>query len=108
MIFFRTLKAFLSDKEYRDLLLTGITILIIGTITYHELEGWSYLDAFYFSFITLTTIGFGDFAPQTDWGKIFTVIYITIGVGIILTFVNTLYLHYSKTIKGRKKGKKYP
>ncbi|WP_462248602.1 potassium channel family protein [Ekhidna sp.] len=72
MIFFRTIKAFLEDKEYRDLLLTSVFILIIGTFTYHELEGWSYLDAFYFSFITLTTIGFGDFAPQTDAGKIFT------------------------------------
>ncbi|MEO9870572.1 potassium channel family protein [Ekhidna sp.] len=105
MIFFQTIKSFLQDKEYRDLLLTGIAILIIGTLAYHELEGWSYLDSFYFSFITLTTIGFGDFAPQTDGGKIFTILYITIGVGIILSFVNTLYLHYSKSIKKKKKGK---
>ncbi|SNT27137.1 Ion channel [Ekhidna lutea] len=103
MIFFRTLKAFLSDKEYRDLLLTGITILIMGTLVYHELEGWTYLDAFYFSFITLTTIGFGDFAPQTDAGKIFTIIYITIGVGIILAFINTLYHHYSTLVKRKVK-----
>ncbi|MEQ9467205.1 MAG: potassium channel family protein [Ekhidna sp.] len=103
MILFRTIKSFLQDKEYRDLLLTGMAILIIGTLVYHELEGWSYLDAFYFSFITLTTIGYGDFAPQTEWGKIFTILYITIGVGIILAFINTLYLHYSDTIKKRKK-----
>lgn len=105
MIFFRTVRAFLEDKEYRDLLLTSTTILIVGTFAYHELEGWSYLDAFYFSFITLTTIGFGDFAPQTDGGKIFTIIYIIIGVGIILSFINTLYHHYSLTIKKGKKKK---
>ncbi|WP_420318452.1 potassium channel family protein [Ekhidna sp.] len=103
MIFFQTIKTFLADKQYRDLLLTGVTILIIGTIVYHELEDWSYLDAFYFSFITLTTIGFGDFAPQTDWGKLFTILYITIGVGIILSFINTLYHHYSKVIKDKAK-----
>ncbi|MEQ8904442.1 potassium channel family protein [Ekhidna sp.] len=103
MIFFQTIKAFLADKEYRDLLLTGLAILILGTVVYHELEGWTYLDAFYFSFITLTTIGFGDFAPQTDGGKIFTIIYITIGVGIILSFINTLYHHYSKVIKKSRK-----
>ncbi len=103
MIFIRTIKAFLDDKEYRDLLLTSIAILIIGTFVYHELEGWSYLDAFYFSFITLTTIGFGDFAPQTDAGKLFTILYIIIGVGIILSFVNTLYLHYNQS---RRRGKK--
>ncbi|MEP1033087.1 potassium channel family protein [Ekhidna sp.] len=105
MIFFRTIKAFLEDKEYRDLLLTSVTILITGTFMYHELEGWSYLDAFYFSFITLTTIGFGDFAPQTDAGKVFTIIYILIGVGIILSFINTLYLHYNQSRKRSKKKK---
>lgn len=104
MILFRTIKSFLQDKEYRDLLITGTAILILGTVVYHELEGWSYLDAFYFSFITLTTIGFGDFAPKTDWGKLFTIVYITVGVGIILAFINTLYHHYSNTVKqGRKK-----
>jgi dipeptide/tripeptide permease len=106
MIFFRTIKTFLADKEYRDLLLTGAIILIVGTIVYHHLEGWTYLDAFYFSFITLTTIGFGDFAPQTDGGKIFTIIYIVIGVGIILSFINTLYHHYSKAIKKKRKKKR--
>ncbi|WP_370086493.1 potassium channel family protein [Ekhidna sp.] len=105
MIFFRTIKAFLADKEYRDLLLTVVAILILGTVVYHELEGWSYLDAFYFSFITLTTIGFGDFAPQTDAGKVFTIIYITIGVGIILAFINILYSHYNKTIIKRNTKK---
>lgn len=106
MIFIQTIKTFLQDKEYRDLLLTVLLILIIGTFTYHRLEGWSYLDAFYFSFITLTTIGFGDFAPQTDAGKVFTIFYIIVGVGIILAFINTLYLHYSRSVIQRKKKNK--
>ncbi|MFK7953514.1 MAG: potassium channel family protein [Ekhidna sp.] len=103
MIFIKTIKSFLKDKEYRDLLLTTIIILLIGTVAYHYIENWSWLDAFYFSFITLTTIGFGDFAPTTDAGKVFTIIYITIGVGIILAFINTLYHHYNSQ---KKKGKK--
>lgn len=99
MIFFRTLHSFFRDKEYRDLILTTVIILIIGTTAYHYIEGWTWLDAFYFSFITLTTIGFGDFAPVTDAGKVFTIVYIIIGVGIILAFINTLYHHYSAQVK---------
>ncbi|MEM9896679.1 MAG: potassium channel family protein [Bacteroidota bacterium] len=102
MIFFDTVKAFFNDQEYRDLLITTFIILLIGTVVYHYLENWSWLDSFYFSFITLTTIGFGDFAPKTDAGKIFTTIYITVGVGIILAFINTVYKHYSRK-KGRNK-----
>ena len=107
MILFDTLKSFYRDKEYRDLVLTTCIILVIGTTVYHYVEGWNWLDSFYFSFITLTTIGFGDFAPATDAGKLFTIIYIIIGVGIILAFVNTIYQHYNRQIKRKKKKKKY-
>lgn len=103
MILFSTVKSFLKDKDYRDLLATVTAILLIGTVVYHYLEGWTWLDAFYFSFITLTTIGFGDFAPKTDAGKVFTIVYIVIGVGIILAFINTLYHHYSTAIKQKNR-----
>ena len=86
--------SFLRDKEYRKLL--GITTVIIGLGTdfYHYIEGWSWIDAAYFSVITLTTIGYGDFSPATDLGKLFTIGYIIIGVGVILGFVNAVYHHY--------------
>mgnify|MGYP000418659054 CR=1 FL=1 len=95
MIFFKTLFSFFQDKQYRDLLLTSLIILGLGSVVYHFLEGWSWLDSIYFSIITLTTIGYGDFSPQTDGGKLFTIFYILIGIGIILSFVNTLYNHYN-------------
>lgn len=95
MFFIRTIKSFLKDDEYRDILITTIMIIISGTIAYHYIEGWSYVDSFYFSVVTLTTIGFGDFAPQTDAGKLFTVLYIVAGIGMILSFINTIQHHYT-------------
>lgn len=95
MFFFRTLISFLQDDEYRDLLITTAIILLVGTLAYHYLEGWSVIDSFYFSVVTLTTIGYGDFAPQTDAGKLFTVLYIVIGIGMILSFINTIQHHYT-------------
>ena len=94
MIFIRTLLSFLKDPEYRNLILASAAIVAIGTVTYHYLEGWTWLDSLYFSTITLTTIGFGDFAPQTDAGKIFTILYVLVGIGMILAFINTVYLHF--------------
>lgn len=102
MIFIQTVLSFIRDKEYRDLMLTTWVILGIGTVTYHFIEGWNWIDSLYFSVITLTTIGYGDFSPQTDFGKVFTMVYILIGLGIILTFINTVYHHYSNL---KSKGK---
>jgi voltage-gated potassium channel Kch len=94
MFVFRTILSFLRDKEYRELLVTTFFVILVGSTVYHYLENWSWLDAIYFSVVTLTTVGFGDFAPKTDGGKIFTIFYIIIGIGIILSFINTLYEHY--------------
>lgn len=104
MVFIRTLINFLQDPEYRDLLGTTLFILFIGTMVYHNLEGWGYLDSLYFSIITLTTVGYGDFSPQTTGGKMFTIFYIFLGIGIILAFINTLYNHFEKE-QQRKKEK---
>jgi voltage-gated potassium channel len=94
MFVLRTILSFLRDKEYRELLFTTLLVLLGGSMTYHYLENWSWVDSIYFSVVTLTTVGFGDFAPKTDGGKIFTIFYIIIGIGIILSFINTLYEHY--------------
>ncbi len=96
MIFIKTLVSFLNDPEYRDLIFTTIFILFLGMMSYHYLEGWDYVDSLYFSIITLTTIGYGDFSPETTEGKLFTIFYIILGVGMILAFINTVYNHYEK------------
>lgn len=109
MVFIRAVIAFLKDPEYRGLLTASAAIVAIGTVAYHYIEGWSWLDSLYFSTITLTTIGYGDFAPQTDLGKAFTIFYIAIGIGMVLAFVNTIANHLrevrdKRSTKGGSKG----
>lgn len=91
----------MKDEEYRDLLITTCIVIGFGSTVYHYLEGWSWVDSIYFSVVTLTTVGYGDFSPQTDGGKFFTIFYIIIGIGIILSFIDTIYNHYS-SIKSKK------
>jgi len=106
MIFFKSIFTFLKDEEYRSLLLTSIVVLAVGTVSYHFIEGWTWIDSLYFSVITLTTIGYGDFSPQTDEGKLFTIFYILLGLGMILSFIQTVWSHYDKERKTEKDRKR--
>lgn len=64
--------------------------LVVGSTFYHFVEGLAPVDAFYFASMTLTTVGYGDFVPKTDLGKIFTAVYAFIGIGAFLGFAAML------------------
>jgi voltage-gated potassium channel len=59
-------------------------VLIIGTIGYSIIQGWSLWDSFYMTVITISTVGFGEIHPMSIGGQIFTVVLIFIGVGTLL------------------------
>src|SRR5919202_669915 len=93
VVLIRFLRAFwrsLRDPEFQALFFLGFVTLLSGAWFYRKVEGRSLRDSFYFSVITFTTVGYGDLSPHTAAGKIFTVFYIFIGIGIILGFVNAV------------------
>lgn len=65
-------------------------LLVSGTFFYTQVEGWGVIDALYFSFTTLTTIGYGDLAPTTDSSKIFTIFYAAAGIGLLLKIIQDI------------------
>jgi voltage-gated potassium channel len=82
--------AWRRDPQFRSLVFLVVVTLLGGTIFYSLEEGWSVMDAFYFSVTTLTTVGLGDLTPETTLGKLFTVVYIFAGLSIILGFIDTV------------------
>lgn len=73
----------LRDRDSRPVLVWVLLTLLLGTLVYSWLEGWSYLDSLYFSVISLATIGYGDFVPTTDFSRAFTIIYVINGIVIL-------------------------
>jgi voltage-gated potassium channel len=80
----------LSDKDSRPILIWAGLTLLFGMFVYHWLEGWSYLDALYFSVISLATVGYGDLTPTTPLAKGFTIFYIINGIGILLGVIDRI------------------
>ena len=69
----------MTKKQLRQdliMLITAIfTVLVIGAILFSFLEGWHFVDAFYFVTMTATTVGYGDLVPSTITSKIITILY---------------------------------
>jgi voltage-gated potassium channel len=80
----------LREPRFRRLLFTTSVLILSGTIAMNRIEGWALVDAFYFSVIALSTVGFGDFTPETTLGKLFTAFYVLSGIGVIVAFINAL------------------
>ncbi|MCE2489747.1 MAG: two pore domain potassium channel family protein [Anaerolineae bacterium] len=76
----------LQEPRTRGLVYATLFIIVLGAAFYRAVEGWRWLDAFYFTVITLTTVGYGDLVPQSDAAKLFTMFYVFVGLGIIGSF----------------------
>ena len=79
-----------QDPGFRGLLILFATLLSLGAFFYHRVEGWSYLDSIYFCVVAISTVGFGDYTPQTTPGKLFTIAFLICGVGVFVSIVGTL------------------
>jgi voltage-gated potassium channel len=69
---------------------TLVLIVLSGTVFFHHVEGWSWLDSYFFSVVTLSTVGYGSIVPETAAGKIGTTIYIFIGLGVFAVAIQQI------------------
>lgn len=70
-----------------SLLVTVAMLITAGTVFFHHVEGWSWLDSYFFTVVTLSTVGYGELVPATPMGKIGTTVFILIGLGIFAVAV---------------------
>lgn len=89
-VWFRTVYRAMREPEARGPIIGAATLLVAGTIFYIIVENWTFVDSLYFCVTTLTTVGFGNPAPTTDLGKIFTVFFVLSGVGVFLGVINAI------------------
>ncbi|XP_023482387.1 potassium channel subfamily K member 15 [Equus przewalskii] len=83
-------------------LLVCAATLALGAAAFAHFEGWTFFHAYYYCFITLTTIGFGDFvALQRDEALqrkppyvAFSFLYILLGLTVIGAFLNLVVLRF--------------
>jgi len=94
------------DKHIYQILLAFTVITVTtGTVVYHFVEKLSWVNSYYFSVVTLATVGYGDIVPHTTFGKIFTTFYIFAGVGLLATFFSYRMRRRAYKLKARRTAK---
>ena len=74
--------------------------IVIGAVMYSSWEEeWSYHEAFYFIFISISTIGFGDLVPEHPKFFLISSIYILFGLALVAMVINVLIEFFTETIE---------
>jgi voltage-gated potassium channel len=81
------------ERRLLNIVLIFAAIVVIGGVGYAAIEGWSWIDAFYMSIITITTVGFGEVHPLTPAGKLFTSILVVLGM-VAITYSFTALTNF--------------
>jgi potassium channel subfamily K, other eukaryote len=61
--------------------------LLLGALVFSKIEGWGYLDAVFWADVTILTVGFGDFKPETHLGRSLLFPFAAFGVFILFLVI---------------------
>jgi hypothetical protein len=88
----RALRHAAREQDFLPVLGAGLTLVLIGTVSYALGEGWNVVDALYFAVATLTTTSVSDpdLVLDARWMKLLTVFYLLIGIGILVEILHRL------------------
>ena len=88
-LFWAIIAAFRSTRV-QALLLVCLLIASAQAALFARVEGWGFLDAFYFSVVSMSTVGYGDLTPQTPLGKMLAIGFLVIGIGVFVLTVSSI------------------
>lgn len=98
-------ETFEIDDEFNlpiSLASTMLVVYILGGMFMYSFweKEWSYFEAFYFVFISMSTIGFGDFVPNHPIFMMCSILYLIFGLALTSMFINVVQIKLSDTFKG--------
>lgn len=79
-----------ANEKVRGLLIFTFSLIALATISFRLIEGWEWIDALFFAVTTISTVGYGDITPQTTPGKLVTMVYIMLGLGVFVAATSSV------------------
>ena len=83
-------------KAFRLPLILTVIVMLVGTVGYVVIDDFPIIDAIYQTAITFTTVGFGEIAPISETGRIFTINLIIAGFAVFSSAIGILVAEINK------------
>lgn len=95
-------KAFFNTNGFKYVIFVTALMILAGGFLIHFAEGMSLSDGIWWSFVTATTVGYGDISPNTLYGRIIAMVLMLVGIGLIGTVTSTITSYFLHA--GQKKS----
>lgn len=92
---------FMRTNNFNYALYITIIIVFTGAVTISIVEGMSLGDGLWWSFVTSTTVGYGDISPSTTVGRIVAAILMLVGIGFIGMLTGTIATFFLKRVEDK-------
>lgn len=105
--FYKRVKFFFEINGFKYMVFASLSCIVAGGIAIHFVEGMTFFDGIWWSFVTATTVGYGDISPATPAGRVIAAILMIVGIGLIGSLTSTLTaLFYQRHESTSKKNTK--
>ena len=103
------IKELVIINKFNYMMILTTIVIVLGATIISLIEKMSFEDAIWWSFVTFTTVGYGDVLIKTTIGRVFSIILMIIGIGFISVTTSTIaiYLVNKDTKRKVKKDFKY-
>lgn len=86
----------MTNFKVHTIIISLLSIVIFGTVFFHFVEGWGWLDSYFFTVITISTVGYGKLVPVTPLGMIGTTVFIFVGLGVFVVAIQQFALFHMR------------
>ena len=87
---YKRVKFFFDLNGFKYMVGATLICILIGGVSIHYAECMSFADGFWWSFVTATTVGYGDISPSTIPGRIIATVLMIVGIGLIGSLTSTI------------------
>lgn len=103
--FRKNIDNFIKTNNFNYILWITLIILLLGTLGIHLSENMSFGNSLWWSFVTITTVGYGDLAPKTTTGRLIAVFLMLTGISFLSMLTGTIATFFIN--KGKDKNLTY-